>query len=226
MVIYSVKSHRKIVHLTNCKVIRRIPIENRRTFDTVEEAFEHGYHLCNCCPAIAHRYRREKKAVDSFCKDNQLQLKLEDGAINIASPQDCWKIIVNGKNKNLFLYHKNSFEKKYEVVPSIVPGYHSQACHYRSILQYLKYIIRHDEFRAKYPCTKSAHLTKYIPRTYTRSWILAKYGEPWGVFDVKNSYIKIKGTKKYRKEQKKKKQQERMESIARVYALIDELAAK
>lgn len=83
------------------------------------------YHLCNCCPAIAHRYRREKKAVDSFCKDNQLQLKLEDGAINIASPQDCWKIIVNGKNKNLLLYHKNSFEKKYEVVPSIVPGYHS-----------------------------------------------------------------------------------------------------
>lgn len=225
-VLYSINSHRKIVHLSNCEIIHRVPKKNRRTFDSLEEAFEHGYHICKCCPAIAQRYRREKKAVDSFCRNNQLQFKIEDGAMHVISPHECWRIITCGKKRKLTLYHKNKFEPKGENIPSIIPGYHYQAYHSDTILEYLEYIVRHDEFRSMHPCAKSSRITKIKQQPYSTPWIIGKYGEPWHSPNTKGSYVRIKGTKRYREEQKKKKRRERRESIVRVNELIEELAAK
>ena len=72
LLVYSTGSHRRIAHFPHCKIINRIAKENRRTFASLEDAQEKGYRLCNCCPSVAQKYRKERKAVDAFCSENGL----------------------------------------------------------------------------------------------------------------------------------------------------------
>ena len=53
--------------------------------------------------------------------------------------------------------------------------------------------------------------------------VVDKYGKEYTSLTAPK-YRRVKGTKKYRKEQAKKKQQERRASIIRVNALLEELA--
>lgn len=221
--IYSANSHRKIVHLSHCKIIQRIPKSSRRTFDSLEEAQEHGYRLCNCCPSISGKYRKERRQVNDFCKDNGFTFKLLDGTIHVISRHDCWRIIVNGNNKSLFLYHKNTGKRYHkEPNPSIIPGFHSQSFRSKTILGYLEYIASHDSYRDEHPCTENSSpaMDKVceLPQ-----WVVDKYGKEYASLTAPK-YRRVKGTKKYRKEQEKKKRQERRASIIRVNALLEELA--
>jgi len=221
--VYSANSHRKIVHLSHCKIIKRIPKSSRRTFDSLEEAQEHGYRLCNCCPSIAGKYRKERKQVNNFCRDNGFTFKLLDGTIHVISKHDCWRIIVNGNNKSLFLYHKNTGKRYHkEAHPSIIPGFHSQSFRSKTILGYLEYIASHDVYRDEHPCTESTSSTIEKVRKLP-PWVIDKYGEDFASFTAPK-YKRIRGTKKYRKKQAKKKRQERQASIIRVNALLEELA--
>ena len=220
--VYSVNSHRKIVHLSHCMILQRIPKGSRRTFESLEEAQSHGYRLCNCCPSIAGKYRKERKQVDDFCKDNGFTFKLLDGTIHVISRHDCWRIIVNGNNKSLFLYHKNTGKRyRKETHPSIVPGFHSQGFRSKTILGYLEYIASHDAYRDEHPCTEATPpaMDKVCDMP---QWIKDKYGQDYNF--AAPSYKKIKGTKRYRKEQARRKRQERRASIIRVNALLEELA--
>lgn len=214
--IYSIKSHRKIAHLSGCKIIKRISKRNRRSFESFEEAKLYGYHLCNCCPVMAHRYRKERKSVDSLCKDNGITIKLEDGMLYIISRHDCWRIIIKGQNKKMFLYHKNTHSRN-DDYKSMIEGYHPQDVHRLSIAEYIYYIIRHDKYRDEHPFTKRNMKT-------VKSSVL-KQAEEVKKRQYKKSYTKIIGTKRYRSEQRRKKLQKRQESILRVYALIEELQA-
>lgn len=146
MVFYSIKSKEKVFHLSHCKIRQRMKKEYEQHFATPEEAREHGYRLCNCCCPIGTRLRKEQVSVNQFCQENGISCRLEDGQLHIRTPHSKWRIIINGKAKKLFLYHKNSFEKR-ERIPSIVPGYHSQAIRCDNIIGYLKYIVEHDTFR-------------------------------------------------------------------------------
>ena len=102
---YSVNSHRKIVHLSHCKVLRRIPKESRRSFESLEEAKAHGYRLCRCCPSIAQKYRKERNQVKRFCRDHDFTFMLLNDVIHVISRHDCWRIITCGNNKRLFLIY-------------------------------------------------------------------------------------------------------------------------
>lgn len=222
-VLYSVNSHRKIVHMTNCRIIQRIPKQNRKTFDSFEEAYEQGYRHCNCCSVIAQKYRKEKKAVDSFCRQHQLHFELINGVIHVISRHDCWRIIVNGKKNILFLYHKNTHWNKNKKIPSIIPGYHSQAYRTDSILGYLEYIVKHDNYRDEHTYDKYNNHSDNSSNQVSELWVIEKYGKPWDPNDSIGYYRRIKGTKKYRKEEKRKKRQKRKAEINRVCALIEEL---
>ena len=212
-VFYSVNSHRKVVHLQNCTILRRIPKENRRSFSSIEEARAHGYHLCSCCAPIAQKYRKERKKIKEFCRMNDLTCKLQDGALHVISRHDCWRIIVNGHNKNIFLYHKNTDRReRNNPYHNFVPGYHSQPSHSSTILGYLEYIVAHDQYRDQHPCTE-----KVI--NISDKNVIKDTGKSYP------GYRRIKGTKRYRKEQARKKRQARRAAIIRVYALLDELAA-
>ena len=78
-IVYSVKSHRRIAHYEGCRVVWRIAAENTRTFRSVDEARSHGYRLCSCCAPIVKKLRRERRAVRSFCEENQLEARVMDG---------------------------------------------------------------------------------------------------------------------------------------------------
>lgn len=146
MVFYSTKSKAKVFHLQHCVIIRRIRKENRMTLSSPMEARALGYRLCNCCSVVGMRYQKERKAIDQFCDANQITCWLEDGILYVRTSKSQWCMIVSGKANKLFLYHKNTYNKR-ETPLSIVPGYHSQAIRCKSIADYLDYIVQHDAFR-------------------------------------------------------------------------------
>ena len=148
MVFYSIKSREKVFHQPHCTISYRIQKQYRKQFPTVEEARKQGYRMCNCCSQIGMKLRREQRSVDAFCQANNVQYEIDDGQLHITTDNDDWRIIVNGNAKKLFLYHKNKYKKR-EAIPSIVPGYHSQAIHYGTIREYMEYIVGHDKFRKK-----------------------------------------------------------------------------
>ena len=148
MVFYSIKSNEKVFHLSHCKIAHRIRKDYKRQFTTPEEARMAGYRMCNCCSIVGKRLRKEQAAVNRFCQENGVSCWLDDGQLRIITPKSKWRIIVNGKANKLFLYHKNSY-KKPESIPSIIPGYHSQAIRCKTIVEYLDYIVQHDIFREK-----------------------------------------------------------------------------
>ena len=148
MVFYSTKSNEKVFHLPHCKIARRIRKEYKMQFSTPEEARMAGYRMCNCCSLVGMRLRKEQNAVNQFCQENGVSCWLEDGQLHVHTPRSKWRIIVNGKAHKLFLYHKNTYHKN-EEIPSIVPGYHSQATRSKTIIGYLEYIIQHDNYRRR-----------------------------------------------------------------------------
>lgn len=148
MVFYSTKSNEKVFHLPHCKIARRIRKEFKKQFATPEEARMAGYRMCNCCSLVGMRLRKEQNAVNQFCQENGVSCRLEDGQLHVHTPRSKWRIIVNGKAHKLFLYHKNTYHKN-EEIPSIVPGYHSQAIRSKTIVGYLEYIIDHDIYRRR-----------------------------------------------------------------------------
>lgn len=148
MVFYSTKSNEKVFHLPHCKIARRIHKEYKKQFATPEEARVVGYRMCNCCSPMGMKLRKEQEAVNQFCQENGVSCWLVDGQLHVITPRSEWRIIVNGKAKKLFLYHKNTYEK-FEKIPSIVPGYHSQAARSETIVGYLEYIIQHDIYRRR-----------------------------------------------------------------------------
>ena len=221
---YSANSHRKVVHHCFCSHFRRVPKESRRSFESLEEAQAHGYRLCNCCPPVAQKYRKERKEIQKYSAAHALTCKLQDGVFHVISKHDCWRIIVNGKNNVLFLYHKNSEKrggKKQQ--SSIVPGFHSQAYHAKTILGYLEYIVSHDEYRDQHPFTPYSTSAKHAETPTIPEWISRQYGND-RFFAPSAPYQRIKGTKKYKKKMAQKKRRDRHAAVIRVNNLLDELA--
>lgn len=148
MVFYSKKSNEKVFHLPHCTIARRIRKEYKLQFEDPATARQAGYRQCSCCSPVGARLRKEQKAVNQFCMENGVSCRLEDGQLHIRTPRSNWRIIASGKPNKLFLYHRNTYQKK-EKIPSIIPGYHSQAIRYNTIVEYMDYIVQHDAFRLK-----------------------------------------------------------------------------
>lgn len=148
MVYASIKSREKVFHLPHCKIHTRINRDYRIAFDTPDQARAAGYRMCNCCSSMGLRLRKEQKTIDAFCEKNKLKYLLWDGDLMIKAPNSDWKIIINGRDKKMFLYHKNKFRSPSDD-ESMIPGYHSQAVRQKTILGYLQYIVSHDDFRQK-----------------------------------------------------------------------------
>ena len=148
MVYASINSREKVFHLPHCKIHTRINRDYRISFDTLAQARAAGYRMCNCCSSMGMRLRKEQAAIDAYCEKNDLRYLLWDGDLLIKAPNSDWKIIINGRDKKMFLYHKNTFRAPNDH-ESLIPGYHSQAARHETILGYLQYIVAHDDFRQK-----------------------------------------------------------------------------
>lgn len=203
MYVASKISRTKKFHSIDCPHARRIKVENRIYFRTIQEATECGYHFCIDCCHIGKYYRKERNRIVRFCQQNGVMVKFNNNhdCLDVSTPYSKWRIIVNGKKKYIFLYHRNTFYKQNDEA-SIVPGYHSQKVRRSNIVDYLQYIVKHDAYRLNNPLEK--------PKTKKKKWYERKYP---------------KGSKNYKKQQKRKKRIERSRSIKRVEELLKALEA-
>lgn len=143
---------------------------------------------------IAKLYRKESDVLQGYCQSHAASVFFKDRFIGISTPISDWRIIPSGKGNEVVLYHKNTLGDK-KTGP--VPRYHLQWVSQNTISGYLEYISDHDLYRNMHPL--------------------------YPVQSKKNSPPPMKGTKRYRKEQKRAAKKARRQSIAHVLTLIENL---
>lgn len=145
----SIHSKMRIVHRDDCRYVKAVSPENERHFYTLRKAASEGFVHCLCCAPMQKYLRKEKDALDSFCKRNGLfySFNRSDGSLDVISRTGKWKIIVNGQKDFIWLYHKSLFRQE----DSFVPGYHSQNVRKSTLLGYLQYVAAHDGYRKEEP---------------------------------------------------------------------------
>ena len=199
MYYYNKKSSRKIIHSMFCFHVANTDLDDIGWFESLNEAYEHGYRLCRKCSPIATHYRKELDSIISFSQINGVAVYLHDKFIGVTSPSSKWKIVPCSYGQSIELYHKNTFKTEQDDY-SAVPGYHYQSVIKESIIDYLDYVVQHDAFRrfnpVKPPKNKTTPAVKPAPR---------------------------KGTKRYQKAQKHAKRVARSQSIKNVLSIIDSL---
>lgn len=191
---YSKRSRSKIVHQSTCQHIQNVSVEDVGSFENLEDAYAAGYRLCRHCSPIAKLYRKESDVLQGYCQSHAASVFFKDRFIGISTPISDWRIIPSGKGNEVVLYHKNTLGDK-KTGP--VPGYHLQRVSQNTISGYLEYISDHDLYRNMHPL--------------------------YPVQSKKNSPPPMKGTKRYRKEQKRAAKKARRQSIAHVLTLIENL---
>lgn len=194
MYYYSKKSRIKVVHRSLCAHIQNVCVEDVGSFESLEEAYAAGYRLCRHCSPIAKLYRKESDALQGYCQSHAAAVFFKDRFIGISTPVSDWRIVPSGNGDEVVLYHKNTLGNEKK---GPVPGYHLQRVSQDTITGYLEYISDHDFYRNMHP------LYPATPK--------------------KNSPPPMKGTKRYRKEQKKAAKRAKRQSVAYVLNLIDSL---
>ncbi len=193
MYYFNKKSSKKIIHLIECFHVHNNEIDNIGWFETLSEAYDRGYRLCKHCNPLYMHYKKESNEILEFCRKNGMAVNLKNKCISITSVRSKWKIALDKMNR-IVLYHKNDFTTDKDYL-SEINGYHLQRDVRRvTIMGYLNYIIEHDNFRMYNPL--------YIP----------KKKEP-----------PKKGTKRYKKNQRKIKNYQRKMEIKNVLNLIESL---
>lgn len=196
MYYYCKNSRKKIIHSAECFHIQHTEIDTIGWFETLPEAYEHGYRLCKHCSPLVKHYKREDNEIIDFCRKNGLSVHLGNRCISICSTRSKWKIALDKKNR-IVLYHKNDFETAKDHL-SEISGYHLQGDARRnSIVAYLQYIVDHDYFRMLNPV--------YIPK------------------QKKESPPPRKGTKRYKSAQRRIEKYERKKAIRNVLNIIESL---
>lgn len=146
------KSHgEKIYHCQSCFYARKIKQQNRIFYHTKAEAIAKGYRACNCCAPVARKFRAEKRALIEYAKVNHINMWLEDNAVYMETGNGAWKIIKTEKSRRLILFHANRENYKWcqKKNGKIIHHYHIQKdINSQSILKYMKYIYKHDLWRA------------------------------------------------------------------------------
>jgi hypothetical protein len=124
--------------------------------------------------------------INSFCKDNAFRCLLEDESLRVNTAYSQWKVYI-GSDGRYVLYHKNTQGK--------ITDYHLQKEGMGSLMEVLKYVDHHNQYRLDNPLPKGMY--KSEPK---------------------------KGTKRYKTELRKAAAAKRRKDINRVLNLIDSLS--
>ncbi len=150
MVFYSKNSNSKVIHKCNCAYYKKMSPKNVAQFNSISEARDAGYHLCKHCAPMWNYYSKEYNKMKEYASKNGLAFEYNDGVVMVQTPYSNWKIIVNGPKNNIFLYHKNTYERCPDRT-ALVPGYHSQSFRRNTLMEYLIYITEHDAYKLNHP---------------------------------------------------------------------------
>ena len=160
--------------------------EQKADSSTDADAYIHNY------------YDAEEESILAFCYENCISCFISGTELVVVTPVSLWKIIVDGPDHHIFLYHKNDPGSRENPEHDLVPGYHAQNCSATTIVGFFKYIIAHDLYREKNPACKRK----------------------------KNGSAPKKGTRRYKSATLKQKKIHRREDTRHVLNLIDSLHEK
>jgi hypothetical protein len=143
-------SRKKIFHNDKCQCFKRIKKKNRICYLDADSARDDGLVYCGMCSPMAVRYKKEAVVIRDFAKKHNLRVYVYDYAVYVDTQIAGWKIVQEGKNKKLHLYHENHFQI-YRGLPAkngkLVKEYHQQYAFSKTIMGFLEYIVDHDEWR-------------------------------------------------------------------------------
>lgn len=103
------------------------------------------YRFCQHCSPVAMKYRAERKELVSHAAQSGMTLRQEQGLLYITSKHDQWIVAPSASMQAIVVYHKNQWNKP-GPKPDI-PGYHYQDFRCQTLLQVLKCIDAHDEYK-------------------------------------------------------------------------------
>lgn len=165
---FLINKKEKIYHRLDCECCNSIDYGDRIYInDSLFRMYEKGYKPCPICSPLLKQYELEKEEIHKFVLEKGIRIRFRDECLLIDTHISSWKIIKGFHGtKSLILYHENEqlYCKCYNKKGEIIKKYHNQGCHYKTIMEYLRYIVNHDEykdkFNNKYRKTKKSNRTK------------------------------------------------------------------
>lgn len=152
MRIMSRKSSSMVYHRPQCRYAGKIDKKNRIQMEW-EDAEWRGYRPCKCCDGIEFLYQIGKAEIERYAKQFNLDVDLKDRKIYVRTDAGCWKIIYKIRNQKFILLHRNYVNGRIGLEEVEKAPYHRQGDvpEAGSIMKYLKYIQKHDEFKQNAP---------------------------------------------------------------------------
>lgn len=148
----SKESASKVYHRPECRYARKIYKRNRVQMDW-EEAEWKGYRPCRCCDGADFLYGLELEDIKCFSNQYNLNVDLKNNKIYVRTDVGCWKIVYKRSDQKFILLHRNYVNGRIGLDEVDNAPYHRQGDmgESGSIMKYLKYIQKHDEFKQKMP---------------------------------------------------------------------------
>ena len=147
--IYSLSSHRKTVHRSDCFIIQKMVEDKIVYFSDMRNARLAGYHPCFYCSPIRKMYRKEENKLKNYARPHELVVEYHDDTVYVQSRFDFWRVIYDDVTQKLLLMHKNTKATKLQSSPSLLPGFHEQKCEATTLRGTLRTIAEHDVYRER-----------------------------------------------------------------------------
>lgn len=141
-----------VYHRPECRYAQKIYKRNRVQMNW-EEAEWKGYHPCKCCDGADFIYKLELSNIESFAEKHDLDVDLKNNKIYVRTDVGCWKIVYKRSSQKFILLHRNYVNGRIGLDEVDNAPYHRQGDMWDSgsIMKYLKYIQKHDEFKKNMP---------------------------------------------------------------------------
>lgn len=148
----SIESTSMVYHRPECRYARKIKKRNRVQMYW-SEAERSGYRPCKCCDTPSFLYNLELGSIEFFSELYDLDVDFKENKIYVRTDVGCWKIVYKRKYQKFILLHRNYVSGHVALDEVDNAPYHRQGDmpDAGSIMKYLKYIQKHDEFKQNMP---------------------------------------------------------------------------
>ncbi len=118
-----------------------------------EDAEWKGYRPCKCCDGGKFLYGLEEGDIECFAEKYNLNVDLVDQIVYVRTDVGCWKIVYKISRQKFILLHRNYVNGRISLEEVENAPYHRQTdmSEAGTIMKYLKYIQKHDEFKMNMP---------------------------------------------------------------------------
>ena len=188
------KSSNKIVHTQGCRYVKMMPEKNRKYFSNLKDASDAGYVQCKYCSHIKKYLNREEKQLEKYCRPNGVYFYFNSADGSLDVISRSGKWKIIVNGQKHFIWLYHK-NNHGSRFGDLVPGYHSQKIRSSSLMGYMSYIVEHDRYREENPL--------YERQKHTNT---------------------VKGSKKWKKDQRRAYRMRKTQSIRYVNALLENMA--